>query len=186
MEFILSIDTSLFYFLNKTLANPFFDWFFPIITNQKNWNPIYIFLILFLIVKYKKRGALIAIIAILAVGITDYFGSHFIKEIIGRIRPCSSLSDVHLLVPCGGGKSFPSLHASNNFALAYVLSKYFTKNAWIFYTVASLIAISRVIVGVHYPGDVIGGAIYGTFISFIILLMIKKISFIKSLNEREK
>lgn len=179
MEFILSLDTSLFYFLNKTLANPIFDWFFPIITNQKNWNPIYIFLILFLIIKYKKRGAIIAIIAIISVGITDYFGSHFIKEIIGRIRPCSSLSDIHLLVPCGGGKSFPSLHASNNFALAFVLSKYYSSNTWIFYTTASLIAISRVFVGVHYPSDIIGGAVFGTIVAFLICSLFRKINFFK-------
>ena len=178
MEFILSIDTSLFYFLNKTLANPLFDWFFPIITNQKNWNPIYIFLILFLVIKYKRRGALIALISIITVGLTDYLGAE-IKELVGRIRPCQSLIDINLLVKCGSGKAFPSLHSANNFALAFVLTKYFRQNSWIFYTIASLIALSRVFVGVHYPLDIFGGAIFGTLIAFFSCFLFQKI---RSLN----
>lgn len=166
MEFILSLDISVFYFLNKTLANSFFNWFFPIITSQKNWTPIYLFLLLFLVIKYKKNGALIAILIIISVGLTDFVGNEM-KDLIGRLRPCKVFGDINLLVKCGSGKAFPSLHAANNFAMAFVLTRFFRNNAWIFYTLASLIAFSRVIVGVHYPLDILGGAVLGTLIAYI-------------------
>jgi undecaprenyl-diphosphatase len=178
MEFILTFDTSLFYFFNITLANPFFDWIFPIITSQKNWTPIYLFLILFLIVRFKQKGMWIAIFAIVAVGLTDFLGNE-LKELIGRLRPCKTFSDINLLVKCGSGKAFPSLHSANNFALAFILTRFFKQNGWIFYTLATLIAISRVIVGVHYPIDILGGAVLGTLISLIILTFVSKFEYFK-------
>jgi undecaprenyl-diphosphatase len=82
------------------------------------------------------------------------------------------LEHINLLVSCGTGKSFPSSHAANNFFAAFILSFFYKKNPWVFYTTASLIAISRVVVGVHYPFDVIGGAIIGTAIALLLRLIL--------------
>jgi undecaprenyl-diphosphatase len=174
MELFQSLDIYLFKFINITLANPVFDWLMPILTNQHNWNPIYIFLILFLIIKYRKKGALIVLLLIIAVGLTDFISSHIVKEVFMRLRPCWTQKEIHLLVPCGAGKSFPSSHAANNFALAYILSFYFKSNKWIFYTLAVLVSYSRVAVGVHYPSDVIGGALIGLLISFSVIFLFNK------------
>lgn len=167
MDFIINIDSELFYFLNITLANPITDFLMPIVTNQKNWLPIYIFMISFLLIKYKKNGFFMVITILFAVGLGDYINSSIIKEMVGRFRPCATLTDIHLLVPCGPGKSFMSSHAVNNFAMAYILGYYFKQNKWIFYTLASLVAYSRIAVGVHYPLDVISGALLGIAIGFI-------------------
>jgi undecaprenyl-diphosphatase len=78
---------------------------------------------------------------------------------------------VHLLVHCGGGKSFPSSHAANNFGAATILTYFYRKIAWIFFSLAALVAFSRVYVGVHYPFDVLAGAILGMAISAILLLI---------------
>ncbi|MCE5304654.1 phosphatase PAP2 family protein [bacterium] len=177
MDLLLSIDQSLFYFLNVTIANPVFDFLMPIITERNNWFVIYFALIVFLIVKYKQKGLIIVLALLVAVGISDYLTSHIIKEAVGRLRPCWTLQNVHLLVPCGGGKSFPSAHAVNNFSLATVLAYKFKKYQWIFYSVASLIAFSRISVGVHYPLDVIGGALIGAIIGFLIALLFFKVLF---------
>ncbi|MGB9701918.1 MAG: phosphatase PAP2 family protein [Candidatus Kapaibacteriota bacterium] len=181
MELFQSIDIYFFKIINISFANPFFDWLMPIITNQHNWNPIYLFLILFLIVKYKKKGVIIVLLLIIAVGLTDLISSHIIKEIFQRLRPCWTQTEIHLLVPCGAGKSFPSSHAANNFALAYILSYFFKQNKWIFYILATLVAYSRVAVGVHYPSDVIGGALLGLFISYSIIHFFNKY-FAKKIN----
>jgi undecaprenyl-diphosphatase len=131
-------------------------------------------LILFLVVRYKSKGFWIAILAIVTVGLTDLIGNE-LKGLIGRLRPCHTLGDINLLVKCGSGKAFPSLHSANSFALAFILTRFFRQNAWIFYTLASLIALSRVIVGVHYPLDILGGAILGTLIAFFVTYMFKSV-----------
>lgn len=167
MEFIINLDTQLFYFFNITLANPITDFLMHILTNQKNWLPIYLSMILFLLIKYKKVGFFTVITIIVAVGLGDYINSSIIKELVGRLRPCATLTEIHLLVPCGPGKSFMSSHAVNNFAMAYVLGYYFKQNKWIFYTLASMIAYSRIAVGVHYPLDVVCGALFGLGIGIV-------------------
>lgn len=167
MDFIINFDKQLFYFINVTLANPITDFLMPVLTNQHNWLPIYIALFIFIAIKYKKAGLYILFAIFFAVGLGDYINSSIIKEIVGRLRPCATLTDIHILVSCGPGKSFMSSHAVNNFAMAYVLSFYFKGNTWIFYTLATMVAYSRVAVGVHYPLDVLCGALLGTAFGFI-------------------
>ncbi|HOV92699.1 MAG TPA: phosphatase PAP2 family protein [Candidatus Kapabacteria bacterium] len=151
----------------------------PIITKQQNWYIIYLGLILFLIIKYKQKGLIIVLVLLVAVGISDFISSQVIKEAVGRLRPCRSLSNIHLLVPCGAGKSFPSSHAVNNFSLATVLAYNFKKYNWVFYGIAGLIAFSRISVGAHYPFDVIGGAVIGAIIGYLIALLFFKYIFKK-------
>jgi undecaprenyl-diphosphatase len=119
IHFLINIDVILFYFLNSTIANPVFDFIMPIITKQQNWYIIYLGLILFLIIEYKQKGLIIVLVLLVAVGISDFISSQVIKEAVGRLRPCRSLSNIHLLVPCGAGKSFPSSHACEQFFACY-------------------------------------------------------------------
>jgi undecaprenyl-diphosphatase len=79
------------------------------------------------------------------------------------------------LVGCGPGKSFPSSHATNNFALATILTYYFRKYRYWFYSIAALVAFSRVYVGVHYPIDISAGAILGTSVGLLFTLIATKI-----------
>jgi len=101
----------------------------------------------------------------------DIVNSFILKHYFARIRPCASLENVRLLVSCGSGFSFPSSHAVNNFAIATILSFKFKKYSFIYFLFAFTIAYSRVYVGVHYPLDVVAGAIFGVcsayFIKFI-------------------
>jgi undecaprenyl-diphosphatase len=91
-----------------------------------------------------------------------------IKEWVARPRPChlvhgeQVVQGLHLLVNCGGGKSFPSSHAVNNFAVATVFSRYYRRGSWAFFSWAALIGLSRAFVGVHFPSDILGGALIGT------------------------
>lgn len=175
MDLIINFDTRLFYFFNVALANPITDFLMPIITQQNNWYPVYLFLVIFLVIKYKNQGVWIVSTLVLAVALGDYINSSIIKELVGRTRPCATLTDIHLLVSCGPGKSFMSSHAVNNFALAFVLSKHFRKNKWIFYVLATMIAYSRIAVGVHYPLDVICGGLLGVFFGWLSILIINHI-----------
>ncbi|MFN3781727.1 MAG: phosphatase PAP2 family protein, partial [Candidatus Kapaibacteriota bacterium] len=161
MDFLLNLDTGLLFFINRTLANPIFDRLFVLLTVQEHWYIVYAVLIYFLLFKFERKGRLFLLTLIITIAVADQLSSHVIKELVGRLRPCHNLSDIRLLVPCGAGKSFPSSHAVNNFAAAIFLGSFFRNYRSHFIIIASLIAISRVYVGVHYPSDVLAGALLG-------------------------
>ncbi|MBS4028665.1 MAG: phosphatase PAP2 family protein, partial [Ignavibacteriales bacterium] len=107
----------------------------------------------------QTRTALLLLIPLII--FSDQLNSSLLKNIFERPRPCVSLENVRLLVSCGSGYSFPSSHAVNNFAIATLLSMYFRNYRILFFAFASLVAYSRVYVGVHYPSDIIAGALIG-------------------------
>jgi undecaprenyl-diphosphatase len=173
IEYITNIDIFLFRFLNSGIANPVFDIVMPFITNLKYWYPVYIILIVGLLWKGGKRGRICVLALLITITVSDQLSSSIIKELVGRLRPCHILSDVRLLVPCGGGKSFPSSHAVNNFAAAVVLFYYYRKYTWLYFSLAGLVAFSRIYVGVHYPMDVLGGAFIGSAVAVIMIYIIE-------------
>jgi len=173
MELIKSIDIWLYYFINVKLSNPVFDAIMPIITELNYWLPVYIIFFVLLLWKGGKKGRIAVLLVLITVLISDQLSSIVLKELIGRLRPCHELSGIHLLVNCGGGKSFPSSHAVNNFAAATVLTYYFSNYKWTFISIASLVSLSRICVGVHYPLDVIGGAFIGFITGFALVWFTK-------------
>ena len=177
MEFLYNIDVSILYFINHTLSNPFFDKLFPFLTEVKNWYIAYIFMFLILILKGGRIGRIAAAAAILLIISTDQFSSFFVKNLIQRIRPCNVFNDLHILVNCTGSYSFPSSHAVNNFGAAMFFGMIFPKYKWYFFTVAALMAFSRPYVGVHYPSDILGGAIIGSVFGYVYALIVIKIDY---------
>lgn len=171
MNELLQLDKQIFTFINSGLANPVTDFLMPYITEFKVWLPLYIVGIFYLLFRFKIKGMYILIVLLLAVGLSDLINAAILKEFFARVRPCRALDNVHLLVNCGGGLSFPSNHAVNNFAAATVLSSYFKRKRSVLFFFASLVSISRVFVGVHYPGDVIAGAIEGIIIGGLLVYL---------------
>jgi undecaprenyl-diphosphatase len=135
---------------------------------------------------YGKQALWIAIGAALLVLISDQFSANLVKNTFERLRPCNDpilKTKVHLLTYCGGGYSFMSAHATNHFAIAVYFSMLFKKRlpSMLPYALiwAASIALSQVYVGVHYPFDVICGAITGCVFGYLAsLFVIKKIEII--------
>lgn len=165
-----SIDKTFFHIFNSTLSNPVFDFIMPLITNEHNWIIPILLLIISLIIKGGKRGRITAAILIIAVVITDAIAAQMIKPWVGRIRPSHSMIEaINLLVAKGGKYSFVSNHAANIFCFATVLTYFYPKwKKWL-YSLAAVVAFSRVYVGVHFPGDVIFGGLYGYGMAWAII-----------------
>jgi undecaprenyl-diphosphatase len=171
-DFLYRIDVWGLYFINHTLSNPFFDKFFPFITEVKNWYIAYIILFLILLFKGGRTGRIASLFLILLIISTDQFSSFFLKNLFERIRPCNAFGDLNVLVTCTESFSFPSSHAVNNFAAAMFFGKIFPKLKWPFFIVAALQAFSRPYVGVHYPSDALGGMIIGLLFGYLYSLIV--------------
>ena len=167
---IVEIDKQAMVFLNKTISNPIFDFIMPIVTNQNFLVFLGLILIGYLAYFGGKRGRITIIVLLIAAGTTDAICFQIIKPWAGRIRPSHEFYEyINLLVAKGGKYSFPSNHAANSFVFATVLSYFYDKNRKSLYILASVIAFSRVYVGVHYPLDIVFGSIIGYIISWIML-----------------
>ncbi|OIP63887.1 MAG: phosphatase PAP2 family protein [Ignavibacteria bacterium CG2_30_36_16] len=166
-EFLYSIDVTIFYFFNHTLSVGFLDKFFSIITNVNNWYIAYIILLGILLTKGGRQGRIAAAAVVLMIVVTDQLQHKVIKEIFERIRPCNALTDVLTPLGCNGTFSFPSNHATNNFAVAVLFYRIYPHLKLPLFIAASLIAISRVYLGLHYPSDILSGVLVGSAFGYI-------------------
>lgn len=173
IEFLLNLDVFIFYFINLKLQNSFFDFIMVGITTRDYWLiPMWVaWLLLFIF--GKRKGKVLALFLLILIAISDQTSSHLIKPLVGRVRPCNVLPDVHLLVYCSKAGSFPSSHATNLFAASTLISYFYRKAKVVFFSIAFLVSFSRIYVGVHYPSDIIGGALLGIFCAWIIINLFK-------------
>lgn len=179
IETILGWDQTLFLWINQGYNSSFLDDFFLTVTNlQKNlWVvfPLVLLLLFFLFQKYRQEFWKPLLVLVFAVGVTDLLCYRVIKSHVERARPFQSESfgpQVRKIAEAHGS-SFPSNHAANSFAGAVALSFLFPNFSIFFFIYAALVAISRVYVGVHYPFDVMLGALIGSFVSLSILLLFR-------------
>lgn len=166
LSFWESVDRSLFVFLNQKFQNPFLDWFMPFMTDLKNFTFLLIALGAWIVWKERRAGLVFLAFVGLTLLVTDQISSHVLKDWVGRVRPCHTLTNIHLLTECNTSFSFPSSHAVNIFAAAYFLSQFFRPLKPLFYGVAAIVSFSRIYIGIHYPLDVVGGAALGLTIAW--------------------
>jgi undecaprenyl-diphosphatase len=166
------LDQQLFLFLNS-LHSPFFDQVMHAISGKIIWVPLYLAILIYLGIKFKRKFIIIILFIIVAATLTDQI-SVLIKNSVQRLRPCHEPALeglVHLFNgECGGLYSFVSSHAANSFDVA-LLSLLFIRKRWFTISIilwALVVGYSRVYLGVHYPGDVICGSVQGAFIGWSI------------------
>ena len=106
---------------------------------------------------------------VLAVLLTTIVADHLLKPFVARERPFVGMPQIAIIGGRPADRSFPSGHAANAFAGAFVLSRVAPSGRIVWWVLATLIAHSRVYLGVHYPLDVVGGALVGVACAAIVL-----------------
>ncbi len=177
LDSLKNIDFQLFFAINRGINSDILDVILPHLRNMYVWVPLYVFVIAFLILNYKKNGWWLIGFLIATVALTDVTSSFIIKYSVARLRPCNNPElaiYVKLLVRCGSGFSFTSSHAANHFAIAAFLQPIFCKNmgkfSYLWYVWAGLIGFSQIYVGVHFPFDVFCGALLGILMGSMVSL----------------
>lgn len=168
IEYLKSIDTELFLFLNGN-HNAFFDSIMYWLSDKLIWIPMYLLIIFLIIRRYKMQGVIMVLFIILTIAFCDQTASGLLKNTVQRLRPSHDpalMNLVHLSKAGPGGLyGYASSHAANVFGLATFLffaldEKFRYLKYWLFIW-AALVAYSRIYNGVHYPGDVITGIVIG-------------------------
>ena len=178
---LVRIDHKLWYWMHGTARAGWLDSIIPLVRNQYFWAPLYLFLLLLALINRQWRGLLWCLGFLLAFALADHISAFILKPLIGRIRPCNDpamAGALHLLVPCGGGLSFPSSHASNHFAMATFTAWTLGRSRpWVWWPMMAwgfIVAYGQVYVGVHYPGDVLGGAVLGLLLGTVVSIFYRR------------
>ncbi len=183
MEFLKGIDRAIFYFVNNRMHNPVLDVVMQTLTNQWIWLPPLALLAIYLLIKGGRQTRIIVTLCIVAVVLTDAFCYRILKPFFERIRPFESIP--HVLQLAGAdGYSFPSNHAANTFTAATVVTFFNRKAGFWLLGLAALISFSRVYCGVHYPLDVLGGAVIGAAFGLLIVFVYRNVEWKKEPKKR--
>ena len=166
-QYFNSFDGNMLLFIQEHLRNPILTPAFQFITTLGNGGLIWLIIISFLLVFKKSRKT--GLVALITLVMCIIINNVMLKHIIARPRPFDTLTQLQVLIKKPTDFSFPSGHTASSFAVAGAFYYYGNKK-WgiIAFLFAGLIGFSRLYLGVHYPSDVICGALSGLIISLFI------------------
>lgn len=173
IEWLGNIDASILLFIQEMLRKPFLNPIVEAVTILGNSAAIWVGISLILLFYPKTRKAGIA--SLLALVVSLIINNMILKNIIGRVRPYDMIDGLIPLINRPGDYSFPSGHTGSSFASAWVFHRRLPKWAGVTALIlATMIGLSRLYLGVHYPTDVIFGVISGICCGCIADTAVKK------------
>jgi len=192
-------DIDLLLRINRDWAHPALDWLMPAVSAINAWVPLLIPLVLYLLWRGRKETRIMLLCIGLAVGIGDGVVSNTLKKTIGRVRPRDAITGVIVRdlgpgspaivrlfkapvqspsQPRGEtrGKSFPSSHTVNMFAVAICVALFHRGWGGVAFCLATLIAYSRIYVGAHWPGDIPPSIGLGLLVGYAVVTVVRRVA----------
>lgn len=179
LDHILDWDTDILIWLNNLGSEPF-DNFWLYCTQIVTWIPLFLFFLILMYQNNTKKETFLKVLWIVLATLFVVGAMHFCKEWIGRLRPNNNpdLEGIIRELQSATGLSFFSGHASSSFVITTMVVLFLRKKVnliWIFYLWPLLFSFSRIYLGVHYPLDILTGAVVGVLIAFLFYKMYGKV-----------
>lgn len=188
MQYLINIDTDLLLWINQHHAE-WADNLMWIISGRLTWLPLYALLIVMLFWRFGWRRALFFCLALVAAaGLSDWISSGVIKHAVCRFRPTHEPAlEGHLHIVrdyLGGLYGFVSSHAANTMSVALLYGLVWTGQPaprysskydgliWLLMLWVVLNCYSRMYLGVHYPGDILGGLMVGSVVAYLVYVFV--------------
>lgn len=182
LELLHRADTAVLLAVNG-LHTPWLDTVMYTVSMRTVWIPLYLLLLYCVWRRYGMKGAFICLAVVLVgVALADQFCGSVLRGFCGRMRPSNPDNEISSLIHIvnnhrGGRYGFPSCHAANTAVVAVTLSLWLKRRsisvalfAW-----AALVSVSRIFLGVHYPGDVLAGFVIGSSIALLVNMTLHRI-----------
>lgn len=178
---LLNFDEQLLLLINGAHC-AFLDSWMWLISAKTVWIPFYL---LTLYCVYKNRGRRATLEMLILIGVmmlfTDFLNAEVIRPWIQRLRPTNPDNPISSMVHVvnnyrGGPHGFPSAHAANYTGLTFLIAYFMRSRKVLLHLclLTVLICYSRSYLGVHYPGDLLAGAVYGALVANIIIALHKR------------
>lgn len=175
IEAITQFDFSVLNFIRDNLKCDFLDWLMVFLSRIGEGGIVWFAIAIPML--FNKKSRTCGVVMILSMGVTLLFGEFFLKNLVGRVRPCNVNTDIEMLVKRPSSFSFPSGHTSSSFASATTIFQWNKKVGIIALVLAFAIAFSRLYNYVHFPTDIIAGALFGIFTSMLVYYIFRKYQF---------
>lgn len=183
LQGIINTDTDVFFFFNR-MHNPFLDSFMSVFSGKWEWLLMYAALLYVMLRNFSWKVTLLCMAGVaLTIVFADQVCATLIRPYVERMRPSNPDNPISEMVHIvnnhrGGRYGFPSCHSSNTFGLAFYFFFVFRKR-WLTIFMMSwalLTCYSRIYLGVHYPGDLLAGAVVGIVGAYLAYRLFIKMS----------